>query len=98
MLGHTGEKPYQCELCPSAFVQTNKLAYHVAREHRGGLPYPCDRCDESFRLLTDLRQHYRVHVEAGEQIDELRFTSMATLKRILAKDKQKLAEDDKDLN
>ncbi|KAL9704564.1 hypothetical protein quinque_008082 [Culex quinquefasciatus] len=93
LLGHSKEKPYKCELCTQAFVKTDELANHVARKHRGGLPYPCDRCDESFRLMTELRHHYRVHVQAGEQIDEMRFTAMATLQRIFARDKQKLAEE-----
>ncbi|EDS35078.1 zinc finger protein [Culex quinquefasciatus] len=93
LLGHSKEKPYKCELCTQAFVKTDELANHVARKHRGGLPYPCDRCDESFRLMTELRHHYRVHVQAGEQIDEMRFTAMATLQRIFARDKQKLPEE-----
>uniref|UniRef100_A0A8D8CL92 Zinc finger protein 26 n=1 Tax=Culex pipiens TaxID=7175 RepID=A0A8D8CL92_CULPI len=93
LLGHSKEKPYKCELCTQAFVKTDELANHVARKHRGGLPYPCDRCDESFRLMAELRHHYRVHVQAGEQIDEMRFTAMATLQRIFARDKQKLAEE-----
>lgn len=90
---HTGEKPYKCELCPQAYAQTNDLVKHVARSHGdGGHPYCCDRCDESFRLLTDLRQHYRVHVQEGtatEQMEEVRFTSVAILQRAFAKAKKR---------
>lgn len=59
--------------------------------HVGAHPYACDRCDESFRLLTELRQHYQVHVQAGDDPklpDELSFTSVATLNRRFDKERQ----------
>ncbi|KAL1402465.1 hypothetical protein pipiens_019743 [Culex pipiens pipiens] len=92
MYTHTGEKPFKCQLCPQAYAQTNDLVKHVARVHGLDKPYQCDRCDEGFRLLTELRQHYRVHVQSteggAEQMDEVRFTSVAILQRAFAKDKQ----------
>uniref|UniRef100_A0A8D8F0F3 Zinc finger protein 235 n=1 Tax=Culex pipiens TaxID=7175 RepID=A0A8D8F0F3_CULPI len=97
MYTHTGEKPHKCELCPQAYAQTNDLVKHVARAHGDGNPYLCDLCDEGFRLLTDLRQHYRVHVQSTEggadQMEEVRFTSVAILKRAFAKAKQRLGID-----
>ncbi|KAL1378588.1 hypothetical protein pipiens_015496 [Culex pipiens pipiens] len=71
MLTHTKEKPYKCKLCPQAYSQTTDLVRHVSRAHWSGKPYPCDRCDESFRLIEGLREHYRVHVQAGEGMSEM---------------------------
>lgn len=85
-LTHTGEKPFKCTYCEQAYAQSNDLTKHVARVHADGKAYPCDRCDESFRLLTELRQHYRVHVQAGEddpQGGPVKFTTMAVLSRRL---------------
>ncbi|XP_039438272.1 zinc finger protein 883-like [Culex pipiens pallens] len=94
MYTHTGEKPYTCELCPQAYAQTNDLVKHVARAHGDGNPYLCDLCDEGFKLMTDLRQHYRVHVQSTEggteKMEEVRFTSVAILKRVFAKAKQRM--------
>ncbi|KAL1378585.1 hypothetical protein pipiens_015493 [Culex pipiens pipiens] len=94
MYTHTGEKPYKCELCPQAYAQTNDLVKHVARSHGDGNPYLCDLCDEGFKLMTDLRQHYRVHVQSTEggteKMEEVRFTSVAILKRVFAKAKQRM--------
>ncbi|EDS35077.1 zinc finger protein [Culex quinquefasciatus] len=96
MLTHTKEKPHKCQLCPQAYAQTNDLVKHAARVHGIDKPYQCDRCDEGFRLLTDLRQHYRVHVQSTEggadQMEEVRFTTMAILQRAFSKDKQQQAE------
>ncbi|XP_077549498.1 putative transcription factor Ken [Haemaphysalis longicornis] len=30
---HTGERPYECPLCPAAFPQLANLIYHHARRH-----------------------------------------------------------------
>lgn len=101
MLTHTKEKPYKCKLCPQAYSQTNDLVRHVSRAHWSGNPYPCDRCDESFRLIQDLREHYRVHVPSGDglnEMEEVRFNSMAIMEKLFAKVKQQQAEGGRSLD
>lgn len=83
-LTHTGEKPHKCPFCLRGFNQTNDLVKH-ARNHVKG-PFGCDRCDKSFRLMHELRDHYGpAHVATGEQVDELRWTSLAALERLAEK-------------
>ncbi|KAL1380507.1 hypothetical protein pipiens_014143 [Culex pipiens pipiens] len=101
MLTHTKEKPYKCKLCPQAYSQTTDLVRHVSRAHWSGKPYPCDRCDESFRLIEGLREHYRVHVQAGEGLSEMaevRFNSMTIMDKLFAKIKQQRAEESGNLD
>ncbi len=40
---HTGEKPYQCGLCPKAYNRPDKLKIHL-RSHTGKKPYKCTSC------------------------------------------------------
>lgn len=57
---HTGEKPYQCELCKRLFVQVANLRRHL-RVHTGEKPYSCDICPQKFSDSNQLKSHVTTH-------------------------------------
>nr|XP_037273121.1 zinc finger protein OZF-like [Rhipicephalus microplus] len=61
---HTGERPFQCHLCPAAFVRDRNLAGHI-RTHTGERPYSCDVCSASFSERSNLKRH--MHTHTGER-------------------------------
>ena len=57
---HTGEKPYQCNICAQAFSISGNLKTHL-RTHIGQKPYPCNQCDKTFARLDSLTRHTKIH-------------------------------------
>ncbi|KAH7973620.1 hypothetical protein HPB49_003091 [Dermacentor silvarum] len=52
---HTGERPYQCELCPRTFAQKCNMKLHLRRH--GACPYRCRFCNRIFRYGEQLHEH-----------------------------------------
>lgn len=59
---HTGEKPFKCDVCPSAFNQKGSLLIHMSSKHNGMRPFACESCHAAFSQKGNLRAHtLRLH-------------------------------------
>jgi uncharacterized Zn-finger protein len=65
---HTGEKPYECNMCKNKFSILSNLKRHKST-HTGEKPYGCDICKKRFSQSQSLKDHKNVHT--GEKPYEL---------------------------
>ncbi|XP_060793366.1 zinc finger protein 64 isoform X2 [Neoarius graeffei] len=62
MLTHTGDRPYECELCHKRFSRRDKLNLH-SRSHTGEKPHKCKHCAYAAADSSSLKKHLRVHYD-----------------------------------
>ncbi|ENN76721.1 hypothetical protein YQE_06786, partial [Dendroctonus ponderosae] len=70
---HTGEKPFQCDLCPAAFVRSSLLTEHI-RTHTNEKPYECSYCKKRLQLLSESTEQTspeKISSEAPEEISRV---------------------------
>ena len=61
MRTHTGEKPYKCTMCSSAFKHKDVLDGHIKGVHLAERPFSCVTCSGKFKSTSDLKVHTRTH-------------------------------------
>ncbi len=61
---HSGDKPYECDVCNKRFSQSGNLTLHK-RTHTGDKPYECDACKKTFTQKQSLKRHRQTHFRNG---------------------------------
>ncbi|XP_058445434.1 zinc finger protein 271-like [Malaya genurostris] len=60
VLIHTGELPYQCNICEQHFRTAGDRNKHIQGVHEGKKPYKCNKCQLSFKLKNEATQHRNI--------------------------------------
>lgn len=66
MRTHTGQKPFQCQICMRHFSRSDHLTTHI-RTHTGERPFHCPLCQRKFARSDERRRHMKVHNRDGQR-------------------------------
>ncbi|XP_001991617.2 zinc finger protein 510 [Drosophila grimshawi] len=56
---HTGERPFQCELCNARFAQRSNWRTHMLTTHQNKANFKCNQCDRQFKRRRLLDNHIK---------------------------------------
>ena len=62
---HTGDKPYECDVCNKRFSELHKLTQHKMSTHKGCLSFECGICKKTFTKRQSVKRHWRSHLRDG---------------------------------
>ena len=71
---HSGEKPYQCDLCEYKSAYSSALIRHK-RVHSGEKPYQCDICGYRCTQSSNLNRHKKIYAAVDASIYQVKPTT-----------------------
>lgn len=81
MMTHTGERPFACDECDKAYLESANLRKHKKLMHPEVLAHACKKCDKRFPTASALDRHSVIHKgNANGTTEQLTYGIFITIK------------------